>query len=222
MFLEIPNLLTDEEVRRLRELGRVLKFVDGRATNPHSTIKNNLQLDHADPGYRESADLAHAALSRSVEVRNFAFPKLIALPLMTKYAVGMNYGAHADSPFLPLGPRPLRSDLSCTIFLHDPASYDGGELSVQLGTKHIDFKMPPGGAVLYPSTTIHQVRPVTRGERLTVITFMESRIVDQTHRELLFQLNEVKELESLKMDWENRTKLNYVSASLERLWGDAG
>ncbi len=222
MFLEIPDILTPQEVARLNALSRAVKFVDGRATNPHSLIKNNLQLDHADAGYRECAELCHAALSRSLEVRNFAFPKLIALPLMTKYTVGMNYGQHADAPFLPIGQRPLRSDLSCTIFLHDPASYDGGELSVQLGSKHIDFKLPPGGAILYPSTTIHQVRPVTRGERLTVITFMESRIVDQTHRELLYQLNEVKELESLKMDWENRTKLNYVTASLERLWGDAG
>jgi PKHD-type hydroxylase len=222
MFLEIPDVLTLEEVKRLRAMATRLKFVDGRATNPHSTIKNNLQLDHGDPGYRESAEICHAALSRSPELRNFAFPKMIALPLMTKYTVGMNYGQHADSPFLPLGPRPLRSDLSCTIFLHEPSTYDGGELSVQLGSKHIDFKMPPGGAILYPSTTIHQVRPVTRGERLTVITFMESRIVDQTHRELLYQLNEVKELESLKMEWENRTKINYVSASLERLWGDAG
>jgi PKHD-type hydroxylase len=215
-------MLTPQEVDRLVALAKTVKFVDGRATNPHSTIKNNLQVDHADPGYREAAEIGHAALSRHPDVRNFAFPKLIAAPLMTRYTPGMNYGAHADAPFLAIGPRPLRSDLSCTIFLLDPASYDGGELSVQLGTKHIDFKMNAGGAILYPSTTIHQVRPVTRGERLSLITFMESRIVDQTHRELLFQLNEVKELESLKMAWENRTKLNYVSSSLERLWGDAG
>jgi PKHD-type hydroxylase len=222
MFLEIPDILTPDEVARLRALSTKVKFVDGRATNPHSTVKNNLQLDYADPAYQEISGLCHAALSRHPDVRNFAFPKFIAPPLMTKYRPGMNYGQHSDAPFMHIGQRPIRSDLSVTIFLNDPQSYEGGELSVQLGTRHIDFKTGPGGAVLYPSTTIHQVKPVVKGERLTVISFMESRIVDQTCRELLFQLNEVKELESAKMAWENRTRINYVSASLERMWGDAG
>lgn len=222
MFLEIPNLLTKEEVERLRALSKVVKFVDGRATNPHSQTKNNLQLDYADPNYKESATIMHQALIRSEEVRNFAFPKMIAPPLMTKYQPGMNYGGHSDAAFLPVGTRPLRSDMSCTIFLNELASYDGGELSVKLGTREIDFRLPPGGAIIYPSTTIHQVKPVTRGERLTGITFMESFIVDQTGRELLWQLKEVYALEGLKMEWENRTRLSYVCESLHRLWGDAG
>jgi PKHD-type hydroxylase len=135
----------------------------------------------------------------------------------------MNYGEHADAPFMGIGGnRPIRSDLSCTIFLNDPESYDGGELSVMLGTKRIAFKPPAGGAIIYPSTTIHQVIPVTRGERLTAITFMESQIVDQAHRELLYQLNEVLALEGYNISWENRTRLSYVSSSLHRLWGDAG
>jgi PKHD-type hydroxylase len=223
MFLEIPELLTPEEVRRLRDLSTRVKFVDGRATNPHSQTKNNLQLDHADPGYRESAQILHAALARDEQVRNFVFPKMIAPPLMTKYTVGMNYGEHADAAFLNVGQaRPMRSDLSCTIFLNDPDSYDGGELSVLLGTRRIAFKPPAGGAIIYPSTTLHQVIPVTRGERLTAITFMESQIVDQTHRELLYQINEVMALEGFNISWENRTRLSYVSSSLHRLWGDAG
>jgi PKHD-type hydroxylase len=222
MFLEIPDLLTPQEVERLRAIGRTMPFINGRASNPHSTVKNNLQLDAAASGYRECAEICHAALFGRLEMRNFAFPKLMTPPMMTKYTPGMNYGAHADAPFLPMKPRPMRSDISCTIFLHDPDSYDGGELSVWMGTRAVDFKLPAGGVIAYPSNTIHEVKPVTRGERLTVISFMESRIADQTHRELLFQLNEVKELTGLKMDWENRTRLNYVSASLERLWSDAG
>jgi PKHD-type hydroxylase len=222
MFLEIPDLLTPSEVERLRALSIVLKFVDGRVSNPHSTIKNNLQLDYSEPGYKESAQMMHQALLRSEEMRNFAFPKMVAPPLLTKYQPGMNYGAHSDAAFLPIGTRPLRSDMSCTIFLNEPETYDGGELSVKLGTREIDFKLKPGAAIVYPSTTIHQVKPVTRGERLCGITFMESMIVDQTCRELLWQLNEVKALESEKMDWENRTRLSYVSESLYRLWGDAG
>ena len=222
MFLEVPDLLTPEEVDRLRELAKTMKFVDGRATNPHSKVKNNTQLDYADPHYKESAQLMHQALQRSPEVRDFVFPKMIAPPLLTRYHPGMNYGAHSDAAFLPMGQRPMRSDLSCTIFLNEPDTYDGGELSVRLGTRDIDFKLKPGGVIVYPSTTIHQVKPVTRGERLAGISFMESLVADQTYRELLYQLNEVLALEGEKMDWENRTRLSYVCSSLLRAWGDAG
>jgi PKHD-type hydroxylase len=222
MFLEVPDLLTRPDIERLRAISKVVKFQDGRATNPHTKIKNNLQVEPSDPGYKESAQIMLRALSGDPRVSDFVFPKAIAPPLMTKYTHGMNYGAHADSAFLPIGQRPLRSDLSCTIFLNDPDTYDGGELSVKLGTREIDFKMPAGGAIIYPSTTIHQVRPVTRGERLSGITFMESIIVDQTLRELLYQLNEVSALEGYNISWENRTRLNYVIESLRRLWGDAG
>jgi PKHD-type hydroxylase len=222
MFLEIPDLLTSDEVERLRGFSKTVKFVDGRITNPHSKVKNNQQLDYADPGYKESATLMLNALQRSEEVRNFAFPKMIAPPLLTRYEPGMNYGAHSDAAFLPISTRPLRSDLSCTIFLNEPDTYDGGELSVRLGTREIDFKLQPGGAILYPSTTVHQVKPVTRGERLVGITFMESMVVDETYRELLFQLKEVLALEGEKMQWENRTRLSYVCEALYRRWGDAG
>jgi PKHD-type hydroxylase len=222
MFLEVPDILTAEEVARLKALSETFKFVDGKISNPYSKVKNNLQHDYSDPGFQQVSQLCLQALMRHPDVRNFAFPKKMAPPTMTKYAVGMHYGLHSDSAFLPLPPRPLRSDLSCTIFLHEPASYDGGELSVQLGTRLVDFKMNPGGGVIYPSTTIHQVKPVTRGERLTVITFIESRIIDPVQRELLYQLNEVKELESLKMTDENALRMHHVTSALERMWTDVG
>jgi PKHD-type hydroxylase len=220
MFLEIADLLTPQEVARLREAAKSARFVDGRSTNPHSQVKNNTQLDYADPQYRPTAQLMHAALLRSEEFRNFAFPKLVAPPLLTRTAAGMNYGAHSDAPFMNIGqPRLLRSDLSCTIFLADRESYGGGELSIQLGTREIDIKLPPGGAVVYPSTTLHQVKPVTSGERLVGITFIESQIVDQNNRELLYELNEVMALEGYNISWENRTRLAHVSSALHRMWG---
>jgi PKHD-type hydroxylase len=223
MFLEILDVLTPPEIARLRAIAASARFIDGRSSNPHSKVKNNSQLDPADPAYRESAQLLHTALLRSEEVRNFAFPKMMAPPLLTRHGVGNNYGVHSDAPFMPSGgPRPLRSDLSCTIFLGDPAAYDGGELAIHLGGRRIDFKLPPGGAIIYPSTTLHEVRPVTRGERLVAITFMESQIVDQTQRELLYELNEVMALEGFNISWENRTRLSHVSSSLHRLWGSSG
>lgn len=219
MFLEIPDVLTPQEIAGLRQTAATARFVDGRVTNPHSQVKNNTQLDYNDAAYRTSSQIMLAALARSEPVRDFAFPKVVAPPLLTRTGVGMSYGDHSDAAFLNLGQRLLRSDLSCTLFLADQDAYDGGELSIRLGGRELDFKPAPGAAVLYPSTTLHQVKPVTRGERLVAITFIESQIVDQTCRELLYELNEVKALEGLKMDWENRTRLEHVSSSLHRMWG---
>jgi PKHD-type hydroxylase len=219
MFLEVRDLLTPDETQRLRGMFDRLNFVDGRVTNQASKVKNNRQLDYDDPGYQESSTLLHEALARNAEVQAFAFPRVIAPPLLTRYAPGMNYGAHSDAPFMQVGERMIRSDLSCTIFLADPKSYEGGELSVQLGGRRLDFKLPAGGAVVYPSTTLHEVTPVTTGERLVAITFMESRVPDQFQRELLYQLNEVAALEAFNMSWENRTRLSYVAGALARMWG---
>jgi PKHD-type hydroxylase len=218
MFLEVFDLLTPQEVARLREMAAQLRFVDGRVTNQHSKVKNNLQLDYDDPGYKESSALLHAALTRSEAVRDFAFPKLIAPPLLTKYAPGMNYGAHSDAAYMQVGETALRSDVSCTIFLEDPSDYEGGELSVTLGGRRIDFKLPAGGAIVYPSTTLHEVRPVTRGERLVAITFMESRVPDAAQRDVLHQLNDVVALEGFNMSWENRTRLARIAGVLTRMW----
>jgi PKHD-type hydroxylase len=221
VFLELPDVLTPEEVARLRGLAAAARFVDGRQSNPHSTVKNNLQIDLGDPAHREASQLMAAALQRSEAFRNFAMPRQVAPPMLAKYRPEMNYGLHSDAAFLPLAGGPLRSDLSCTLFLADPASYQGGELSVRLGTRQVEFKGPPGSAVIYPSNTLHEVKPVTAGDRLVGLTFIESLVRDPVFRELLYQLDEVAALEGLTMSWENRTRLQYVRSSLRRIWGEA-
>ena len=222
MFCEIPDLLTADEVAQLREIAGRLRFVDGRVTNPDSQVKNNLQGQPGDPLHERASGILLDGLRRNAGFIAFAFPKMVAPPALSLYRPGMNYGAHADAAFLPIGARPLRADLSCTIFLTEPGDYDGGELSVRLGTREMDFKPPPGGAVLYPSTTIHQVKAVTRGERLCGITFIESDIVDRNGRELLFELNDVLAAEGERLSWDARTRLSHVATSLHRQWGDAG
>jgi PKHD-type hydroxylase len=222
MFLEISDVLTVEEVDRLRSLAGSASFADGRFSSPHSTVKNNLQIDHRDPAYAEAAGMMAAALQCCERFVDFAFPRIMAPPMLAKYGSGMNYGAHSDAPFLQIGPRPLRSDLSCTLWISDPASYEGGELSVRLGDCAVTFKGAPGSAIVYPSNTLHEVLPVTSGERLVGLTFIESNIPDAAHRDLLFNLNEVAALEGLKMDWDNRTRLQYVRDNLRRMWGEAG
>lgn len=218
MFLQIDDLLTQAEVATLTELSRRTKFISGRASNPHNTSKNNVIQDPADPAGQQASQMALAAIQRSEQARNFVFPRRIAIPTFLKYGGGMTYGAHVDAAFMNLSGQLLRSDVSCTIFISDPASYQGGELTIYLGTEAIHVRGRPGSAIFYPSTTLHEVPPVTSGERLVMITFIESQIPDQMQRDLLYTLNEVKALEGLKMDWSNRTSLEYVVSNLLRMW----
>ena len=219
MFKEIPDLLTPAQVAELTRIAASARFVDGRISNPHSSVKNNLQLDD-DKAYQASSQLMLKALYAHEDFRNFAFPVAILPPLMTRYTPNMRYGAHADAAFLQFGNVTLRSDLSCTIFLNDPANYEGGALKIQLGTREMRFKGPPGTAIIYPSTTMHEVEPVTKGERFVAITFIQSRIADEFRRELLYELNEVAALEGLRMAPENFTRMQLIQANLLRHWGD--
>jgi PKHD-type hydroxylase len=221
VFLELPDVLAVGEVQRLRAWARGSAFADGRLSSPHATNKNNLQIDHADPVYAESSRMMAMALQRNEAFQNYAYPRKIAPPMLAKYAPGMNYGPHSDAAFIRFGDGLLRSDLSCTLFIAAPETYEGGELSIRLGTREVQFKGPPGSAVVYPSNTLHEVKPVTAGERLVGLTFIESMIPDPANRELLYNLDEVAALEGLTMSWENRTRLQYVRNALRRMWGEA-
>ena len=180
---------------------------------PVPTEVERLQLWHGLVG-----QLAGAAIMRNDEIRNFAFPRRAATPLLSRYEPGMNYGPHADAPFLQLPTGPMRSDVSATLFIGEPASYEGGELVIHLGNARHSFKGEPGSMILYPSTTLHEVAPITSGQRLSMFTFMESVIPNQIHRELLYTLNEVSALEGYNVSWENRTRLQFVIANLHRMW----
>jgi PKHD-type hydroxylase len=218
VFLQIENFLTPAEVQSIAEIARQTKFIDGRRTNPHNTTKNNLIADAGDPLAQKAAQIALTAFQRSESARNFVFPHRVAVPTLCRYEAGMAYGAHVDTAFLPGAQQPLRCDVSFTIFISDPAHYQGGELVVYVGAKDLRIKGKAGEAVFYASTSVHQVAPVTAGERLVMISFIESQIPDQMHRDLLYSLGEVRALEGLKMDWHNRTQLEYVISNLQRMW----
>ena len=194
MFLEIDDVLTRDEIGRLRALAAAARFLDGRISSPHSQVKNNLQIDHNDGAYDESSKLMMAALGRSQAFGAFTFPRILAPPMLAKYDAGMAYGLHCDAAFLPIRGRSLRSDLSCTIFIAEAGDYEGGELSIQLGARSVAFKGAAGSAVVYPSNTLHEVRPVVAGERLVGLTFIESYIPDSVNRQLLYDLDEVAAL----------------------------
>lgn len=218
MYRILP-LLTAQEIAECRRIAAETQFIDGRASNPHNKSKNNQQLHDPKAG-QASAQLMLQAFGRSEEFREFAFPLKIAPPMLTRYQPGMAYGAHADAAFLNIGGSIIRSDVSCTIFLSDPASYEGGALHVRLGDASLRFRLKPGEAILYPSDTFHEVEAVTRGERLVAITFIQSQIADPFRRNLLFDLNEVAALEGLTMRPDNFARLQLVQSNLLRHWAD--
>jgi PKHD-type hydroxylase len=218
LFLKIPNLLSAADITRLLALGRELRFVDGRASNPANVTKANLQADASDPKYTESVQIVAAAFARSREFVDFAMPKRVAPPLLCRYEPGMKYGAHADAAILSIGNERLRSDLSCTVYIGEPSSYEGGELLVAAGNQTIPFKEAAGAAIVYPSTALHEVVPVRSGQRLVSITFIESLIADQHRRAQVYELNEIAALEGNAMRWESRARLDVVRQNLMRMW----
>ena len=223
MFLEQPDFLAPAEVARLTQLAASIKLVDGRVSNPHNTTKANLQADVTDTGHAEASALVLAAFARSRPFQDFAMPRKIAPPLLSRYEPGMKYGPHADTAFMMVRRRTgsvmhFRSDLSCTIFLGDPRSYQGGELVLHVGTRPVVVKGAPGEAFVYPSTLLHEVRPVTAGQRLVAITFIESLVPDERNRNILFELKDILSLEGLKMDWVSRVRMEVALQNLTRRW----
>ena len=218
MFLQIENFLTSAEVTAVVEIARQAKFIDGKRSNPHNPTKDSAIADPGDPTAQKASQIALAAFQRSEQARNFAFPQRMAAPSLCRYGTGMKYGPHIDAAYLPVGAQPLRSDVSCTIFISGPKEYEGGDLIAHVGSEIVRIKGEAGSAVFYPSTTVHQVVPVSAGERLVIITFIESQIPDQLQRDMLYSLGEIRALEALKMDWRNRVQLDYVIQNLHRMW----
>lgn len=218
MLLKIKNLLTSQECERLVALAGELKFVDGRVSNPANVSKQNLQADPADPKYAESVQIVASAMARSREFGSFAMPKRVAPPLLCRYEPGMKYGAHADAAIIQLSSSRLRSDLSCTVFIGDPAKYEGGELAMVVGNQTLAFKGTPGEAIVYPSTMLHEVVPVRSGQRLVSITFIESLVPDQHQRMQIYEINEIAALEGTNMNPESRVRLDVVRQNLLRMW----
>jgi PKHD-type hydroxylase len=215
----VLDILTPQEVAECRQIADGATFVHGKISNPHNKAKQNEQL-HEQAAYQRSAKIVLDAFIRNEEFREFAFPVQIAPPLLTRYKPGLHYGAHADAAYLQLPQGTVRSDLSCTVFLNEPESYEGGALRIRYADANMTFKLGPGQAIVYPSDTLHEVGPVTKGERLVAITFVQSRVKDPFQRHMLFELNEVAALEGNKMSQENFSRMQLIQSNLLRYWGD--
>ncbi len=219
-MIRLFPLLDAGQVARLVALASSANWVDGRSTNPTNTGKNNRQIE---PGTArdESGRMLADALKASPAFNDFALPVMVAPPLLSRYAPGMAYALHGDNAFIHLGAETLRNDLACTIFLADPESYDGGALVIHDGDVKTAFRLPAGHAILYPATMPHAVEPVTRGERLSAFTFIQSRIADSARRGMVAELGTLARAERERLDPAAHARLLVIQQNLLRQWADA-
>ena len=170
MLIQVPDVLTAEQVAHARRLLGSAEWVDGRVTAGHQSAKakDNLQLPEGHPAGRELGEMIVQALQRNPLFIAAALPLHVFPPLFNSYSGGQSFGSHVDNSIrqVPGTAHRIRTDLSCTLFLTGPEDYDGGELMVEDTYGVHSVKLPAGHLVLYPSTSLHHVRPVTRGARV--------------------------------------------------------
>lgn len=192
MLVAIPDVLTPAQVAEARQILDAAEWVDGRVTAGHqgAHVKNNLQLAPGSAAGRQAGALINTALGANKIFMSAALPLHVMPPMFNRYEGGQTFGTHIDNAIrgLPGGQR-IRTDLSCTVFLTAPDEYDGGELVVEdtYGTKSV--KLPAGHLILYPSTSLHHVTPVTRGRRVSSFFWLQSMVRDNGHRALLYDMD---------------------------------
>ncbi len=226
MLITIDALLTPQELADAQALLAEAAWVDGRGTagSQAAQVKNNQQLPDESPQLPALRRLVLQALSRDATFFAAALPLKVLPPFFNRYAGATNtYGAHVDGAMrqAPDGSY-VRSDLSATLFLSDPASYDGGELQIEdtFGTHAV--KLPAGGLVLYPSSSVHRVTPVTRGERVACFMFMQSMVRDDGQRRLLYEMDmALLQLRETVGETDAVVKLTGTYHNLLRQWADS-
>ncbi len=193
MLLDIPNVLSPEQVAEARKLLEAAEWVDGKVSAGHqgARVKDNMQLPVESPVARQVGQMILKALGTNPLFMSAALPLHILPPMFNRYSGGQTFGTHVDGSIrtIPGTGHRLRTDLSCTLFFAGPEEYDGGELIVEdtYGTKSV--KLPAGHMILYPSTSLHRVTPVTRGTRLCSFFWLQSMIRDNGQRGLLFDMD---------------------------------
>jgi PKHD-type hydroxylase len=225
MLLQIPDVLSVEQVAHARRLLDVADWVDGRVTagRQSAQVKDNLQLPEDHPVSRELGDMILAALQHSSLFASAALPLRVFPPLFNRYRGGHAFGNHVDNAIrqIPGTPLRIRTDLSATLFLADPHEYAGGELIVEDTYGVHAMKLPAGHLVLYPSSSLHRVQPVTSGERLASFFWVQSMVRGDTERTVLFDLD--TSIQRLTVDVPGHrsvVELTAVYHNLVRRWAE--
>ncbi len=225
MLLRIPGVLTRDELAHFQRVLSAARWVDGNATSGHQSAqaKNNEQLPEDSTEARELGERVLQALARNALFFSAALPKQVFPPLFNRYGPGMRFGNHIDTAIRshPVQPVRIRADLSATLFLADPESYDGGELLVE-GTYGVQsVKLPAGDMVLYPATSLHRVAAIQRGMRVASFFWLQSMVRDDARRALLFDLDMAAiKLNRRVSDDSALVSLTGVYHNLLRMWAE--
>jgi PKHD-type hydroxylase len=225
VLLQIPDVLTAEQVTDFRNMMAEAEWVDGRVTAGHQSMraKNNLQITANDDTAPRLGELILAALERNPLFMSAALPAKVYPPLFNRYEAGQSFGTHVDNAIrqIPGTPERIRTDLSATLFLNAPDEYDGGELVVEDTYGVHSVKLPAGHLILYPATSLHHVRPVTRGARIASFFWIQSMVRDDGQRMLLFDLDlAIQRLNQDAPDHPSAVQLTGVYHNLLRRWAD--
>ena len=225
MLLQIPEVLTAEQMAGCRKLLETDNWIDGRTTAGHQSAraKNNLQLPEDHEYAKQLGDIILAALERNPLFMAAALPLKVFPPLFNRYQHGQSFGNHVDNAIRQVTgtPHRVRTDLSATLFFSDPEEYDGGELIVEDTYGVHSVKLPAGHMILYPASSLHRVQPVTRGARLASFFWIQSMVRDDGERTILFDLDVA--IQRLITDVPNHpsiVELTSLYHNLLRRWAD--
>jgi len=218
MIIGLENVLTAAQIAEAKARINAAPFVDGKSSAGWfaKEVKQNQQLAHENPATGEVISMLETALKKHPLFIMATHPKSLRL-MINRYGVGDSYGRHVDDAYMGM----QRTDISLTLFLSDPKDYDGGDLVIDLPSGEQRMKLPAGAAIVYPATTIHRVEPVTRGERLACVGWVESRLRDPGEREIIYDLERVRR--AMFTAGGKTREFDLVSksvANLLRRWGE--
>lgn len=226
MLICISDVLNQQNIQTFRDIMARADWVDGRATAgaQSSMVKNNEQIPENSPVSHDLGERVLEALSQSPLFISAAIPNKIFPPLFNRYSEGHSFGSHVDNAIrgIPRSPIKIRTDLSCTLFISDPDEYDGGELVIEDNAGSREIKLKAGDLVLYPSTSVHHVKRITRGQRCASFFWLQSAIRDNQKRALLFDLDQaIQSLsQSLGVGHPECVRLSGAYHNLLRKWAD--
>jgi PKHD-type hydroxylase len=207
----------------VRQLLAGAPFVEGKlsAGQAAKLVKHNQEVDRRAHELEQLNNLVMGKLVQHPVYRSGALPLRVAAPYYARYTPGMQYGDHVDDPIMGSDGALYRSDVSITIFISDPSGYEGGELVIHTPFGKQQVKLPAGDAVMYSTTSRHHVEEITRGERLVAVTWLQSLVRDPAQRELLYELNTVREnMLAHAPETENTKLINKTYVNLVRMWGE--
>ena len=222
MLVKIPDVLDSTQLAAVRSLLQQCKFVDGKLSAGANAQKHksNEELAASKDQLDALNSVVMTQLVRHPTYLNAALPAKISLPIYARYSAGMSYGHHIVDPIMGGTTARYRSDISLTVFLSNPDDYEGGELCIDTEFGSEQIKLPAGHALLYPSSSRHAVNPVTNGERLVAIAWLQSMVRNPAQRQLLYQHYQARELLDHDSVTEAQQKLEDSYTNLIRMWAE--